>query len=97
MNVPSNGVATSNRAAASVKGHTARMRAKVLRSLRRRPNTCDAIERNTGLRHQTASARIYELRAMGLVVDTGERRPTRSGRLAIVWAVKPAGASAVTA
>lgn len=37
------------------------------------------------MRHQTASARIRELVQKGRVVDSTRRRPTRSGRLAIVW------------
>ncbi len=47
--------------------------------------TCDAIEVVLDMRHQTASARIRELALSGHVVDTGDRRKTRSGRLAVVW------------
>lgn len=43
------------------------------------------IERGLGMRHQTASARRNELVKLGLVVDSGQRRPTPSGRPAIVW------------
>lgn len=49
--------------------------------------TCDEVEVQLDLRHQTASARIRELRSEGRIYDTGERRPTRSGRPAIVWKV----------
>lgn len=47
--------------------------------------TCDEIEQDLGLSHQTASARINELMGLSLITDRGQRRPTRSGRKAIVW------------
>lgn len=49
--------------------------------------TCDEIEANTGLSHQTASARMRELALMGRIRKAGERRKTRSGRNAEVWEV----------
>jgi Fic family protein len=45
--------------------------------------TCDEVENLLGLSHQTASARISELKAMGELVKRGVR-PTRSGRNAAV-------------
>ena len=47
--------------------------------------TCWAVEQAFGALHQTVSAAISNLSAHGLLVDTGERRPTGSGRKAIVW------------
>lgn len=47
--------------------------------------TCDEVERSLGLRHQTASARIRDLALRSHIVDSGERRVTRSGRKAVVW------------
>lgn len=47
--------------------------------------TCDEIERDLGLTHQTASARVNELVKAGRLVDSDERRKTRSGRNATVW------------
>ena len=47
--------------------------------------TCDEVEQETSMRHQTASARIRELAQKGRIVDSTRRRPTRSGRMAIVW------------
>lgn len=41
------------------------------------------------LEGSTLRPRRIELVAKGLVIDRGWRRPTRSGRLATVWAVKP--------
>lgn len=46
--------------------------------------TCDEVEARLGYSHQTASARLTELRADGLVVRTGQRRRTRSGASAHV-------------
>ena len=47
--------------------------------------TCEEIELKTGMKHQTASARITELRKMNLIVDTWIRRPTTSGCSARVY------------
>jgi len=47
--------------------------------------TCDEIEAISNMRHQTASARVRELALANRIIDSGRRRATRSGRLAIVW------------
>jgi predicted ArsR family transcriptional regulator len=47
--------------------------------------TCWEIERALGLMHQSASACITKLRKAGHLVDSGERRPTNTGRMAKVW------------
>jgi predicted ArsR family transcriptional regulator len=47
--------------------------------------TCDEIEVETGLPHQTASARLKGLSDKGLIRDSGARRKTRSGRAARVY------------
>jgi predicted HTH transcriptional regulator len=47
--------------------------------------TCCEVEEALGLLHQSASSSITRLRKAGHLVDTGKRRPTGSGRLAIVW------------
>lgn len=49
--------------------------------------TDDEMERATGLRHQTLSAARRGLSKDGLIVDSGRRRKTRSGRNAIVWVI----------
>lgn len=49
--------------------------------------TCDALEAQTGLSHQTASARVNELMKTGAIEDSGARRLTRSDRKATVWIV----------
>jgi predicted transcriptional regulator len=50
--------------------------------------TCDELEAISGLRHQTASARVNELAKVGSIVDSGTKRTTRSGRKATVWRAK---------
>ena len=47
--------------------------------------TCYEVEIALGLLHQSASASITKLRNAGYLRDTGERRPTNTGRMAIVW------------
>lgn len=49
--------------------------------------TCDEIEVALRLSHQTASARVTEAKARGEIVDSGSRRPTRSGRSAAVYVI----------
>jgi hypothetical protein len=46
---------------------------------------CEAV---TGLEHTTCSARVNELVRDGRLVDSGERRKTRSGRSAVVYRVR---------
>lgn len=48
--------------------------------------TCERIEIRLGISHQTASARISELRLRDkLIVDSGRRRATQSGHKARVY------------
>lgn len=53
--------------------------------------TDDQVEILLAMRHQTASARRRGLVLKGLVEDSGRRRKTSSGRLAIVWVCRDAG------
>jgi hypothetical protein len=88
---PHSGGDTSRAAAESIRPHVSPLQALVLARIARRPRmgaTCEEIEELTGLRHQTASARICELKERGRLEDSGLRRPTRSGRSAIVWRVR---------
>ena len=68
----------------SVKADAATMRNKVLELVAASPRTCDEIEAELGMAHQTASARLTELFQAGKVVRTG-RRLTRSRRSAWVY------------
>lgn len=84
--VPSNGRDTSNEAAESIAHDASRLRRLVWTTIHAHVGlTCDEVEVITNLRHQTASARIYELHTRGRLIDSGYRRRTRSKRLAIVW------------
>jgi hypothetical protein len=47
--------------------------------------TCWEVERDLTLLRQSASSTITRLRNAGHLLDTGERRPTNTGRMAIVW------------
>lgn len=49
--------------------------------------TCDEIENNLSIAHQTASARVHELWTGGQLIRTLVRRDTRSGRAAAVYVV----------
>ncbi len=50
--------------------------------------TCQEVELKSGWPHQSVSARICELRKQKLIVDSGMKRKTLSGRNAIVWVAK---------
>lgn len=79
---------TSQAAADRIAGHAPKQRAEVLAVIVRAGahGATDAeIEAATGIRAQSVSPRRGELRALGLVVESGRRRPTPSGRRAAVW------------
>jgi len=87
LHPPHNGTDTSIAAAYSVEGPVVEtLRRRVLITIEQRASTCDELEAALGLSHQTVSARVWELRRLGLVADEGLRRQTRSGRAAKVWA-----------
>lgn len=54
--------------------------------------TCDEVEVETGLPHQSASARVNWLKdpRRAWIVDSGRTRETRSGGKATVWVVRAA-------
>ena len=47
--------------------------------------TCHEVEQMTGMPHQTASARLWELERMGRIYKTAERRTTRGKFTARVY------------
>ena len=47
--------------------------------------TVDQLEQTLNRSHQSVSARVNELRNKGWIVDSGRKRPTRTGRSAIIW------------
>ena len=80
---------TSMAASISMSPHAKSLRLQVLTYIFNQRNaTCDEVEVALRLRHQTASARIRELVIFGMLVDSGARRPTRSGRQARVYVYK---------
>lgn len=81
---------TSEAAARSIAPRAAQLREEVYRAIRAcgvSGATCDQVESILDRRHQTVSARIRELVQLGRIVDTGQRRPTRSRRPARVYRV----------
>lgn len=79
---------TSSIAAVRIAGHAAKQRADVLGVIVRAGafGATDAdVELATGIRAQSVSPRRGELRGLGLIVDSGRRRPTPRGRPAAVW------------
>lgn len=65
-----------------------RLQGDVLDAVRRagkRGRTCDELEVQLGLSHQTCSPRVYELARRGWLINSGAKRLTRGQRLAIVW------------
>ena len=78
-------VDTSRAAAESVDPRSMQRRAlALLRGAGLVGLTADELEVLTGWRHQTASARLRELVLLDLAYDSPDRRPTRSGRAAVV-------------
>ena len=82
--------ATSREAAERIKGHAATLRNEVFDFIRRcgaHGATTDEVEVALGLRHQTASPRVYELvnENPPRLVLTQALRKTRSGRNAGVY------------
>lgn len=91
---PHNGTDTSRAAAASVRFQAPADREAVMRvvvAAGRRGATCDECEVVTGLLHQNCSARVRDLVLSGYIEDSGQRRPTRTGRAARVYVVTTSG------
>ena len=61
---------------------------RILGSLVDENYTCDELEVLLEAKHQSISARIRQGVLDGDIEDSGERRPTRSNRQAIVWALR---------
>lgn len=79
---------TSQAAASAVASVARQIRFRVLAEIQSRGAdglTCDEIEHVLDLKHQTASARVNELMEEKLIVDSTQRRATRSGCKAVVW------------
>lgn len=84
---PHNHRETSKNAAEAILPLLGPISTRVYEAISNTPRTCDEVEIVTGLSHQTASARVRELQLKDRIVDSGQRRKTRSGRAAIVWTI----------
>jgi len=85
---------TSKTVAANILGRTGSLREQVLRALQtatRDPDRCGATDFELAellnRRPTSTGTRRKELQEFGLVVDTGDTRPSPWGNAAIVWAV----------
>jgi len=90
LGIPFSDQGTSLAAARSLRLYVPALEARVLDAIRaagERGMTDAEIEAATGLLHQTASPRRRWLALRALVVDSGLRRATPSGRLAVAWRV----------
>lgn len=78
---------TSRAAAESIAEGASTLRAKVLAYLRDHPDglTDEQMQGGLGMNPSTQRPRRGELLRMGLVVDSGKQRATKSGRMAVVW------------
>lgn len=82
------GSQTSKEAADAISPKIAPLQKRVLDTIKSAgPNglTDEQIRSLTGLQHSTETPRRKELSDKGLVIDSGKRRKTRSGRSATVW------------
>lgn len=80
--------ATSHEAEETVRPHAQADRERIENLISTTLNhgaTCQEVEDMLHMPHQTASARISGLRKLGILVDSGRTRKTRSGCRAIVW------------
>ena len=79
----------SEEAARHVTGEASRLRAAVLAELQRWPagRTADEIAQDLRRSPLSVRPRLSELKAMGKIVATGDRRRNESGMSASVWKV----------
>lgn len=79
---------TSRAAYDSIEPEMNRLEALVLSAIRSagdQGRTCDELEVITGLSHQCCSARVNGLAKRCAITLAGDKRKTRSNRLAFVW------------
>jgi len=83
---PTNGTATSGKAAKEISPHVTRMRQDILLSLHEAgPMTAEEMEYATGLGGNTIRPRLGEMEKLHWVFRPGWKRDTKSGREAFVW------------
>ena len=76
---------TSVAAAESIAPHLGELQAVVLARIAHEPCTDEEGIESTGLSPSTYRPRRIECVRMGLVIDSGSTRKTRSGRSATIW------------
>lgn len=76
---------TSEDTAHSMECTVESMRAKVYKILKSRPRTADEVAKELGESVLSVRPRLSELRNLGLINPTGERRSNQSGKSAKVW------------
>jgi DNA-binding MarR family transcriptional regulator len=84
-------VDTSIAAAIAMSGVTARVQRAVLLAIRERGPlglTCCELAERLGMERTTVQPRTSELRRLGLIRDSGQRRFNPNGKRAIVWVAK---------
>jgi len=82
---------TSAEAAASIEAVTARLQRAVLLAIRERGAlglTSHELAVRLGLERASVQPRTSELREMGLIRDSGQRRRNPNGKRAIAWVAK---------
>ena len=86
------GDAYSTAAHESIKDGKERDFTRILIVLRDHPDglTCEEVEIELGMKHQTCSARFTDMKKLGWIIWCGERQ-TESGRTAGVWRMAPLG------
>lgn len=76
--------------------YSTRWRIARLLSMHESGDTDDELEQRMGGRHQTVSSARNWLVEAGWVRDSGQRRKTRSNRMAVVWELTPAAHQQLT-
>lgn len=99
MRAPSVAVDTSEAAADALKSQLSPLRERTLLAVGGALDgmTCDELEQHTGLSHQTAAARLWELEGAGFVYKAKQYRMTRRLRAARVYKLTPRGEQALRA
>lgn len=82
---------TSKDAADAMRAASAKLRVTVLKHLLRRPSTVHEAAASLELTVVAVAPRFTELRRLGLIEPSGERRKNDSGKSAHVWRATAAG------
>jgi hypothetical protein len=89
---PKNAPETAHAAADAIAQTAGQLRAVVLSAIEKAGAagaTDEELQDRLGMPANTQRPRRWELERAGLVRDSGQRRPTKSGRNAVVWVVIP--------